>query len=103
MKPPSAMPQSAGRRQSLAPSLQQQPASAPPPQMPLNQAMAGSKRASNGALLAQHYQQQMASYGSLGVGGPSTTSSGLPRSVSGKLDLAGAAARESMGATARWR
>ncbi|KAI5235976.1 kinase-like protein [Aureobasidium subglaciale] len=95
-------PASGARRQSLAPNSQPA-ASAPSPQAPLNQAMAGSKRASNGALLAQHYQQQIASYGSLGVSNASTSSSGLPRSVSGKLDLAGAAARESMGATARWR
>lgn len=95
-------PASVGRRQSLAPPLLHT-VSAPSPQAPVNQAMAGSKRASNGALLAQHYQHQMTSYGSLGVSGSSTSSSGLPRSVSGKLDLAGAAARESMGATARWR
>ncbi|KAG9560409.1 kinase-like protein, partial [Aureobasidium melanogenum] len=94
-------PTSVGRRQSLAPGLQQT-VSAPPPQISISQAMAGSKRASNGALLAQQYQQ-IGSYGSLGVSGSSTSSSGLPRSVSGKLDLAGAAARESMGATARWR
>lgn len=92
---------SVGRRQSLAPGLQQT-VSAPPPQISISQAMAGSKRASNGALLAQQYQQ-IGTYGSLGVSGSSTSSSGLPRSVSGKLDLAGAAARESMGATARWR
>ncbi|KAH0194253.1 kinase-like protein, partial [Aureobasidium melanogenum] len=95
-------PASVGRRQSLAPGLQQT-VSAPPPQISISQAMAGSKRASNGALLAQQYQHQVGSYGSLGVSGSSTSSSGLPRSVSGKLDLAGAAARESMGATARWR
>ncbi|CAD0089125.1 unnamed protein product [Aureobasidium vineae] len=94
-------PASAGRRQSLAPSLQPT-ISAPPPQVSISQAMAGSKRASNGALLAQQYHQ-MSPYGGLGVSGSSTSSSGLPRSVSGKVDLASAAARESMGATARWR
>jgi dual specificity tyrosine-phosphorylation-regulated kinase 2/3/4 len=92
---------SVGRRQSLAPPLQHT-VSAPSPQAPLNQAMAGSKRTSNGALLAQNYQHQMTSYGGLGVSGSSASSS-LPRSVSGKIDLASAAARESMGATARWR
>jgi dual specificity tyrosine-phosphorylation-regulated kinase 2/3/4 len=95
-------PASVGRRQSLAPPLLHT-VSAPSPQAPLNHAMAGSKRTSNGALLAQHYQHQMTSYGGLGVSGSSTSSSGLPRSVSGKVDLASAAARESMGATARWR
>ncbi|GAB7352352.1 hypothetical protein MBLNU459_g2793t1 [Dothideomycetes sp. NU459] len=59
-------------------------------------AMAGSKRASNGALLMQQherqFQQQSVSYGG-GAG-----NSGLPRVVSGKADMAGAAARESMGA-----
>lgn len=50
-------------------------------------AVAGSKRASNGALLAQQV----------------ALSSSLPRAGSGKVDLAGAAARESMGAVARWR
>ena len=52
-------------------------------------AMAGSKRASNGLLL-----QQQASYGS-------SSGTGLPRVSSGKLglnvDMAGAAARQSMG------
>ncbi|KAI4728978.1 kinase-like protein [Aureobasidium sp. EXF-10728] len=94
-------PTSVGRRQSLAPPLQPT-ISAPPPQVSISQAMAGSKRASNGALLAQQYQP-MSPYGSLGVNSSSTSSSGLPRSVSGKVDLASAAARESMGATARWR
>ncbi|CAD0109130.1 unnamed protein product, partial [Aureobasidium uvarum] len=94
-------PTNVGRRQSLAPPLQPT-ISAPPPQVSISQAMAGSKRASNGALLAQQYHQ-MSPYGSLGVSGSSTSSSGLPRSVSGKVDLASAAARESMGATARWR
>ncbi|KAI4721011.1 kinase-like protein [Aureobasidium sp. EXF-10727] len=94
-------PTSVGRRQSLAPPLQPT-ISAPPPQVSISQAMAGSKRASNGALLAQQYQP-MSPYGSLGVNGSSTSSSGLPRSVSGKVDLASAAARESMGATARWK
>jgi dual specificity tyrosine-phosphorylation-regulated kinase 2/3/4 len=98
-----AKPVAGGRRQSLAPNMHNTTSAPPPSQVPMHQAMAGSKRASNGALLAQHYQQQIASYGSLGAASPSTTSSGLPRSVSGKFDLAGAAARESMGATARWR
>lgn len=95
------------RRQSLAPSAiqpekQESTNGSRLPSANLSHAVAGSKRASNGALLAERHQQQMATsaggYGAAGIG-----STGLPRVASGKVDLAGAAARESMGAVSRWR
>lgn len=64
-------------------------------------AVAGSKRASNGALLIQQHERQMLQQSVSHASG--LGSSGLPRVASGKVDMAGAAARESMGAVSKWR
>ena len=108
-----------GRRQSVAPaslqlSREESTSRLPSANAASSNAVAGSKRASNGALLTERQQQQMqmqmqmqaqmqqtqsgGGYGAAGIG-----SSGLPRAGNGKVDLAGAAARESMGAVGRWR
>lgn len=108
---PMKVPVATSRRQSLAPGSQQlsrDDSTTRLPSISVNHtAVAGSKRTSNGALLADRNQQQAPSAGYGNTGNTGSTS--LPRVASAKVDLAGAAARESMGAGAgansgsRWR
>lgn len=95
-----------GRRQSLAPPTQAEKhdGTSRLASRGTQHVVTGSKRTSNGTVIpdrhGQHQQQTSSSagYGAAGIG-----STGLPRMVSNKIDLAGAAARESMGVGSKWR